>query len=778
MRIRRFEKSFKKACSVVLAFSMIVTSSALDFNVEYNKDTGVVVTSGKEAKAQSGSVGEDATMANYITDTTLQTYLLGVYKSSVSGADQSKTVSSLKISDLYKITSNLSIPSGVKSVKGLGWVRNTTGIDMSACTQLTEIADDEFSGCKSLVTVELPSSVTKLGGDSFYQCTKLENINLNNVTYIGDNAFASCEVLTDDSYATMKDTLTYLGSGAFNGCKALTTVKVPVLTDSKQAHTVPDSLFQNCERVSKVNFCDSSLEKIGASSFYQTGLVTFKTSADTNYGNTLPKTVKNISSSAFAYSGIYSLDLSANTGLEEIQGYTFQMSYLSEITLPNKLKKIGDNAFEQTLISEIIMPNTVTEIGARCFEWAPCLENVVLSTEITEIPLQCFEGAGNFYARAYDPPTQELYVKYYDAKMYTRRLNISFNGTSKIKTIGRLAFQASAIGQDDFFTQLPALESIGEKSFTYTFLEKVTFPASLKEMGATTFGGSYFLEEVNFPEDSKLTELPERAFGYTGDAPSSAYAEICPSLKKVTLPDKLEIIGKNCFRACLQLKTVGRNSSIEANKVILDGPIKDVQDGAFANCAAYENAEEDRNYAKQILLDSDAKSNGVDEEKCSMIIEPTGISEVILSSEGSKVDMTFGSGVFEGDKMLEKVTTYDGAKELGKSMFLNCGSYVDSVSESEFYKEYLADVDYDYEGDPMEFVGLKEVYLSKFTKTIGESAFSGCYNLSTFNDVNGTCPKALETIGNSAFSKCKSLTKVTINSNLKSIGNSAFAECS
>ena len=243
MRIRRFEKSFKKACSVVLAFSMIVTSSALDFNVEYNKDTGVVVTSGKEAKAQSGSVGEDATMANYITDTTLQTYLLGVYKSSVSGADQSKTVSSLKISDLYKITSNLSIPSGVKSVKGLGWVRNTTGIDMSACTQLTEIADDEFSGCKSLVTVELPSSVTKLGGDSFYQCTKLENINLNNVTYIGDNAFASCEVLTDDSYATMKDTLKYLGSGAFNGCKALTTVKVPVLTDSKQAHTVPDSLF-------------------------------------------------------------------------------------------------------------------------------------------------------------------------------------------------------------------------------------------------------------------------------------------------------------------------------------------------------------------------------------------------------------------------------------------------------------------------------------------------------------------------------------------------------
>jgi hypothetical protein len=57
-------------------------------------------------------------------------------------------------------------------------------------------------------------------------------------------------------------------------------------------------------------------------------------------------------------------------------------------------------------------------------------------------------------------------------------------------------------------------------------------------------------------------------------------------------------------------------------------------------------------------------------------------------------------------------------------------------------------------------------------KTIGDSAFSDCENLTSI-----TIPNGVKTIGNGAFSGCTSLTSIVIPNSVKTIGNSAFGEC-
>ena len=64
------------------------------------------------------------------------------------------------------------------------------------------LEDDAFDGCRWLVSITLPDSLTSLGDRAFSGCTSLTSI-------------------------TLPDSLTSLGDYAFNGCSALALVYVP-----------------------------------------------------------------------------------------------------------------------------------------------------------------------------------------------------------------------------------------------------------------------------------------------------------------------------------------------------------------------------------------------------------------------------------------------------------------------------------------------------------------------------------------------------------------------
>ena len=86
------------------------------------------------------------------------------------------------------------------------------------------IGDYAFSGCSSLTSLTLPSSVTSIGGHAFEKCSGLTSLTIpSGVTTIDYYAFADCRGLTS---LTLPSSVTSIGSSAFEGCSGLTSVYV------------------------------------------------------------------------------------------------------------------------------------------------------------------------------------------------------------------------------------------------------------------------------------------------------------------------------------------------------------------------------------------------------------------------------------------------------------------------------------------------------------------------------------------------------------------------
>ncbi len=74
-----------------------------------------------------------------------------------------------------------------------------------------------FRDCKSLTSVIIPSSVTRIGEHAFWGCSSLASVNIpSSVTRIGDEAFKSCRSLTS---VDIPSSVTQIESGVFDKCK-------------------------------------------------------------------------------------------------------------------------------------------------------------------------------------------------------------------------------------------------------------------------------------------------------------------------------------------------------------------------------------------------------------------------------------------------------------------------------------------------------------------------------------------------------------------------------
>lgn len=212
---------------------------------------------------------------------------------------------------------------------------NVRYLDMTG-TNLTEIANGQFSGNTKLSQVYLPHALQ----------------------IIGDNAFSSCTSLWK---VVLPSTLKSIGNNAFYGCENIEEIELP-----EGLTTIGKSAFE-CTRQQYYDRNNSSYYYMGGN------LKKLR----------LPSTLRSLGNNAFyCQTEIDSLYIA--DGLTSIpQNAFYQCNKLSYLRLPSTLKDINSSAFSYcTSLEKLELPSPVYYLGSGAFSNCTALEEVSMSGDM------------------------------------------------------------------------------------------------------------------------------------------------------------------------------------------------------------------------------------------------------------------------------------------------------------------------------------------------------------------------------------------------------------
>ena len=268
-----------------------------------------------------------------------------------------------------------------------------TEVTFSLPSSLVSIADNAFSGCKRLKSIELPNSLTTIGEGAFQNCSALESVTLGNsvetigasafngtpissiiipasVKSIGNWTFANCTALESVTFAEGSQ-LTSIGDNAFNYCNALESIAIP-----NSVTSIGESAFEMCYGLVSATL-SNSMETIPNSMFYECmGLKNV----------TIPESITTIGNEAF--SDCYALEsVTLPNSVTTVGAKAFQScTKLESVTLSNSMKTIPNSMFyECTGLKNITIPESVTSIGEYAFSFCTALPEIIIPNTVTSI---------------------------------------------------------------------------------------------------------------------------------------------------------------------------------------------------------------------------------------------------------------------------------------------------------------------------------------------------------------------------------------------------------
>ena len=125
---------------------------------------------------------------------------------------------------------------------------------------VTSIRNYSFYGCTGLTSIEIPASVTSIGGSAFTN-TGLTSIDIPaGVTSIGSYVFSACNGLGSVTFAEGSQ-LTSIGSYVFQECSGLTSIEIPASVES-----IGVSAFEGCSGLTSIEI-PAGVTSIGGTAF-------------------------------------------------------------------------------------------------------------------------------------------------------------------------------------------------------------------------------------------------------------------------------------------------------------------------------------------------------------------------------------------------------------------------------------------------------------------------------------------------------------------------------
>ena len=445
----------------------------------------------------------------------------------------------------FDYVGSIIIPS---SVTHNGITYDVTGIDRYA-----------FENCKSMYSVNIPSSVKSISGDAFYGCSNLNSIIVDkgNTTYdsrdkcnaiiatetntlirgcfttvipnsvkkLGSSAFFGCSGLKS---ITIPNSVTTIGERAFSGCSGLTSVTIP-----NSVTTIGERAFSGCSGLTSVTI-PNSVTKIGGNAFYDCSnlmSVTINSNAvlSTNYSS---------SNNLKSIFGGNVKEFTMGKDVTTIGKYAFS-NYQSvvSVSFSPSIKNIRERAFDGcTGIREIVIPNSIETIDDWAFCYCTNMKSLILGSSLQRIGLGAFMQCYNL---------ESVYVP------------------NNVKSLGVQAFAECIKLKNISFGN--SLQSIGQGCFYLDkSLNKVTLPNSLIELGKGVFYRCENLESLKLSSSLSTIEY--------------MLADSCSSLKEIYIPSSVTRIEELAFNRCYSL-----------TKIVMEKNVKIIGEGAFQNCNDLED---------------------------------------------------------------------------------------------------------------------------------------------------------------------------------------------
>ena len=588
-------------------------------------------------------------------------------------------------------------------VFGIGEEANTRNLKIPSTYNgkpVKEIADYAFSNCDKILTIEIPSTVTKIGNNAFEYCLRLQELIVpDSVEEYGNQILLDCPSIKK-IYLPYCNTV--LGE-VFGSVVSYDTYNTPeVNKEGFKNVTYSCEYYYRVEGFYKVMYergtyyrYPSSLTEVGLSR----GVVPGKFMSGRMEKIVLGKDVTRIRYDAISVNELYYKGTMEDWFNMEFYDYSCvyvwddfyildnndEWSKVTKLEIPNTVTTLDSQLHGFSNVEEVIIPNSVTSIKSNAFYFFSSLVNIVIPDSVTLIEESAF-----YYCKNLE--------------------HVIIVGDCVI------SIETYAFFDCDSLTTVYC-EAQSEPSGCDISYNSVVF--GIKDFGKTEDGFLW----VQLSNDEILITL------YTGDASS------------VTIPEKIKnmpvtALGKMTFYGC---------GSIES--LVIPNSVTTIGSYAFSGCTSLTYNEYDNAYYL-----------GNDTNKYLVLVKAT--AEDIISCEINQGTNVIYSYAFynctslTSVKYLGKIEDWcnisfadSTANPLynGASLYLS-GELVtelvipNTVTEIKAYAFYNC-------------TSLTSIVIPDSVTTIGNYAFCKCTSLTSIE-----IPDSVTTIGERAFSSCTSLT--------------------
>ena len=382
-------------------------------------------------------------------------------------------------------------------------------INVNLTEAVEEIGKYAFYNIPTLMSITIPSSVTKIDTAAFTGCSKLANVyyggtieNWIDINYADSSSNPMC-VASNFYIADNGGTITYNG------------VKYSTLTEASVGGGItklPAYAFYGMRDL-KVVHLPNTLTEIGNYAFYNCISMT---------GITLPDGIETIGSYAFSNClSLASIDL-PNT-ISTIGNNAFELCCrLVEVVMPDSLEIVQEKAFSKCYsLTNITIPGSITRFNDDAFVDCTALQNVyydgtieswcnVTISKETATPMNY---ANNFYVLT---PGGSVTYNNSDYELVTD-LTINVSGTLK----AYLFYGFNCLNYLTFTVNVTTIGSYAFANCEHLYIVKLG--QSISKIGSKAFNNCYRLVEVHSYTSSNILLKPRTASSSNGNIMQYAY---------------------------------------------------------------------------------------------------------------------------------------------------------------------------------------------------------------------------------------------------------------